>query len=130
VTVIIQARVILHQQQKLLLHPRLYFAMLPRASPGVNAGARGPIQTLGPGSARAGYCRLRAQQHDQGAFGWKKTQELRAADHAALGVCFMTPVQGQCLMETPAAADTIDRLGRLTLCGTQGGDCASLALQI
>ena len=70
-----------------------FFAMLPRTSPGVNAGARGPFQTLGPGSARAGYCRLWAQQHDQGAFGWKKTQELRAADHAALGVCFRRPYE-------------------------------------
>jgi hypothetical protein len=33
-------------------------------------------------------------------------------------------------MEIPAAADTVDKLGRLTLCGTQGGVCASLALQV
>ena len=85
---VIQVRVTLHQQWKLLLHPELCFAMLPRASPGVNAGAGGPFQTLGPGSARAGHCRLRAQQHDQGAVGWKETQELRAAYRAALGVSF------------------------------------------
>ena len=36
----------------------------------------------------------------------------------------------ECQLKMSAAADTFDRIGRLTLCGAQCGVCASLALQV